>query len=154
MKNIFALKTDPGSNIPDEIYGYRPYLLSFSAAWVSLHLYSVIDAVANVIQASAMYGYDSAFIGGTLGLPSFQRAFGLDQAADDEVAALSSNIVSTFQAGAFFGCIIGFFTAEKFGRKPVIMGSAVLFIIGVILQMIGKIGLLCTSLTSPPINTY
>jgi MFS family permease len=94
-------------------------------------------------QASAMYGYDSAFIGGTLGLPSFERAFGLEGKSDDELAALSSNIVSTFQAGAFFGCIIGFFSAEKFGRKPVIMGSAVIFCIGVVLQMIGKIGLLC-----------
>lgn len=35
MRNVFALKQAPGSNIPDEIYGYRPYLLAFSAAWVS-----------------------------------------------------------------------------------------------------------------------
>ena len=95
------------------------------------------------IKASAMYGYDSAFIGGTIVLPSFQRAFGLDSASDDEIAALSSNIVSTFQAGAFFGAIPGFFLAEKFGRKPTIMGSAVVFIIGVVIQMIGKLGLLC-----------
>lgn len=90
-----------------------------------------------------MYGYDSAFIGGTISLPSFQRAFGLEGKTDDQIAALSSHIVSTFQGGAFFGCIIGFFTAERFGRKPVIMGSAVVFCVGVIIQMIGQINLLC-----------
>ncbi|KAH8894591.1 general substrate transporter [Thozetella sp. PMI_491] len=125
MKNVFKLEQEPGSKIPKEVYGYRPYLLAFSAAW-----------------ASAMYGYDSAFIGGTIGLPSFQRAYGLVGKSATETAALSSNIVSTFQAGAFFGCIIGFFSAERFGRKPVIMGSAVVFCIGVIMQMIGQIGLL------------
>ncbi|KAK7432016.1 hypothetical protein QQZ08_001306 [Neonectria magnoliae] len=124
MRNPFQLQDAPGSNIPREIYGLRPYLLSFSAAW-----------------ASAMYGYDSAFIGGTLGLPSFQRAFGLDNSSKDELAALSSNIVSTFQGGAFFGCMVGFASAERLGRKPVIMGSAVVFIAGVILQMIGSLGL-------------
>lgn len=98
-----------------------------------------------------MYGYDSAFIGGTLGLPSFQRAYGLAEATKGEKAALSSNIVSTFQAGAFFGAIIGFFTAERLGRKPVIMGSAVVFIVGVILQMIGEIGLLCMPTTLAPL---
>lgn len=89
-----------------------------------------------------MYGYDSAFIGGTLSLPSFKHAFGLDTVSSAQLTALSSNIVSTFQAGAFFGCIVGFFTAERFGRKPIIMAAGVVFIIGVCLQMVGLIGLL------------
>ncbi|KAF4818456.1 Quinate permease [Colletotrichum siamense] len=125
MRNIFSLQDDTGSDTPKEVYGYRPYLLAFSASW-----------------ASAMYGYDSAFIGGTINLPSFQRAYGLGDSSADQIANLSSNIVSTFQAGAFFGCIAGFFSAERFGRKPVILGSAFVFIIGVVLQLIGKIGLL------------
>ncbi|KAI0467253.1 general substrate transporter [Xylaria cf. heliscus] len=124
MKNIFSLKDDPSEgSIPTEVYGYRPYLLAFSATW-----------------ASAMYGYDSAFIGGTLNLPSFKRAFNLVDKSSIELASLSSNIVSTFQAGAFFGCIIGFASAERFGRKPVLLGSAVAFIIGVILQTLGQLG--------------
>jgi MFS family permease len=89
-----------------------------------------------------MYGYDSAFIGGTLSLPSFQSTFGLDQASKQAKANLSSNIVSTFQGGAFFGSAIGFFLAERFGRKPIIMLSAVIFTIGAILQMIGRLDLL------------
>ncbi|KAK6189645.1 hypothetical protein LQW54_013049 [Pestalotiopsis sp. IQ-011] len=93
-------------------------------------------------EASAVYGYDSAFTGGTLSLPSFKHAFGLDTVSSAQLTALSSNIVSTFQAGPFFGCIVGFFTAERFGRKPIIMAAGVVFIIGVCLQMVGLIGLL------------
>lgn len=86
-----------------------------------------------------MYGYDSAFIGGTLNLPSFQRTFGLDQASDSATANLSSNIVSTFQGGAFFGSAMGFFFAERFGRKPMLILSAIVFCIGAILQMLGRL---------------
>ncbi len=88
-----------------------------------------------------MFVYDSAFIGGTLGLPSFKQAYGLVGTTSN--TALSSNIVSTFQAGAFFGCILGFISAEKLGRRPVIMGSAVVFVIRVVLQLIGRLDLLC-----------
>ncbi|RAO67052.1 uncharacterized protein BHQ10_003064 [Talaromyces amestolkiae] len=89
-----------------------------------------------------MYGYDSAFIGTTLTLPSFKHAFGLDTASSTAVASLSSNIVSTFQGGAFFGSLFAFFLAERFGRKPTLLVAGVVFTIGVILQMIGHLGLL------------
>lgn len=89
-----------------------------------------------------MYGYDSAFIGGTLNLPSFQRKFGLATAAANAKANLSSNIVSTFQGGAFFGCAFAFFLAEKYGRKPIIMLSSLVFMLGAVLQMIGRLDLL------------
>lgn len=94
------------------------------------------------IQASAMYGYDSAFIGGTLNLPSFQRQFGLAQASKKAKADLSSNIVSTFQGGAFFGTAIGFYLAERWGRRPTLLISAAVFALGAILQMIGRLDLL------------
>lgn len=93
-------------------------------------------------QASAMYGYDSAFIGGTLALPSFKSSYGLDTASTSQAASLSSNIVSTFQGGAFFGVIFGFFLSEKFGRKPIIFVSGVVFSVGAIIQLIGHLGLL------------
>lgn len=50
--------------------------------------------------------------------------------------------MSTFQGGAFFGSIFAFFLGERFGRKPTLFLSGVVFTVGVILQMIGKIGLL------------
>ncbi|KAF2729167.1 general substrate transporter [Polyplosphaeria fusca] len=125
MKNPFRLKRDPNSNIPNEIYGVRPYILAFSAAW-----------------ASAMYGYDSAFIGGTMALPSFKSAYGLDDVTKSQLTNLSSNIVSTFQSGAFFGAIIGFFTAERWGRKAVIMGSGCVFTVGAGIMLHGTLGML------------
>lgn len=85
-----------------------------------------------------MYGYDSAFIGTTLALPSFKRRFGLE----GKSTSLSSNIVSTFQGGAFFGAIIGFFCAERWGRKLTIIGSGCVFMIGAGLMLHGTLGLL------------
>ncbi|GLA66479.1 hypothetical protein ABZX51_011592 [Aspergillus tubingensis] len=83
-----------------------------------------------------MYGYDSAFIGGTLELPAFKTSLDID---GNNSTSLSSNVVSMFQAGAFFGAIFGFFFAEYFGRKPVILGSGVVFTIGSGLQLVGRI---------------
>ncbi|KAL0265020.1 hypothetical protein SLS55_000977 [Diplodia seriata] len=121
--NPFAIKEDTGTTVPKQIYGWRIYLVAISAAW-----------------ASAMYGYDSAFIGGTLELPSFKAAYGLTDEASS--TSLDSNIVSTFQAGAFFGSIGGFFIAESFGRKMVILVSGLIFTVGVVLQMLGILGAL------------
>jgi MFS family permease len=89
-----------------------------------------------------MYGYDSAFIGGTPALPSFKDAYGLTGASADVAASLSSNIVSTFQGGAFFGSMLGFVLGERFGRKPVLLVATCIFCIGAILRLIGQIDLL------------
>ncbi len=70
------------------------------------------------------------------------KTFGLNNIDASAKANLSSNIVSTFQGGAFFGCAIGFFFAERFGRKLALMLSAVVFIIGAVFQMIGRLDLL------------
>ncbi|CAK7221249.1 hypothetical protein SCUCBS95973_004429 [Sporothrix curviconia] len=93
-------------------------------------------------EASALYGYDSAFIGGTLSLPAFQSTFGLATASAAETANLSSNILSTYQAGAFFGSIAAFFLAERIGRKRTLLASTAVSFVGAILQIIGRIGCL------------
>lgn len=125
MRNILIPKDEVGVHTPTEIFGWRIYFLAFSAAW-----------------ASAMFGYDSAFIGGTITLPSFEQQYGLTEST---ATSLSSNIVSTFQGGAFFGSIAGFFLSERFGRKPTIITGGVVFVIGVVLSMIGTLGLLYAS---------
>ncbi|KAL5337258.1 hypothetical protein BJX70DRAFT_399903 [Aspergillus crustosus] len=132
MKNPFGSSKRTPREGPPEIYGFRIYLLVVSATW-----------------ASAMYGYDSAFIGGTLALPAFKSTFGLEDASDSETANLSSNVVSCFQAGAFFGALIGFFFAERYGRKPVIIGSGVVFSIGAIVQLVGIMPLIVSSTLIP-----
>lgn len=82
-----------------------------------------------------MFGYDSAFIGSTLTLASFKSDFGL---SGDATTALSSNITSIFQAGAFFGAIVGFIIAEKWGRKPNLIVSCLIFLLGALLQTFCK----------------
>lgn len=66
-------------------------------------------------MGSSMFGYDSAFIGGTMSLGSFQERFGLADAEDSALASLRANIVSTFQAGCFFGVLACYPTVERLG---------------------------------------
>lgn len=69
---------------PPSVYNHRVYLCSLIASF-----------------ASIMIGYDSAFIGGTIALPSFKDEFGLgaDKIGQGEFDWISSNIVSTYQGG-------------------------------------------------------
>lgn len=75
-------------------------------------------------------GYDTSVIGGTMALDSFRRDFSLKGASDYEQDTLEGNIVSTFQAGTFFGALLTFPVAEIFGRKKAILAAILTFIAG------------------------
>lgn len=126
MPLLFRVQDNSTFPAPDAVYNWRVYALAISAS-----------------MGSAMFGYDSAFIGGTLTLPSFEERFGL---ANDsgQTAALSANIVSTFQAGCFFGAIFVSYFTEKFGRKYLLLTCGVLFDVGAVLQLAssGSVGLI------------
>jgi MFS family permease len=49
-------------------------------------------------------------------------------------ANLSANIVSTLQAGCFFGALGASWVADKFGRKRALIGAAVVAILGIVMQ--------------------
>lgn len=128
---------------PKEVYGWRPYALAMSASF-----------------ASAMFGYDSAFIGGTIALPSFRSRFGLNATT---ATALSANIVSpmpsaaslcshslqvsTFQGGCFFGALLVYPILTRLGRKPGLLIAGLIFAIGAAIQTAagGNLGMICTS---------
>lgn len=98
---------------PKAVYNWRVYYLA---------------AVASC--ASCMIGYDSAFIGTTLALDSFQDEFrfaDLDQGAVD---LMSANIVSCYQAGAFFGALFAYPIGHFWGRKIGLIVASVVFILG------------------------
>jgi hypothetical protein len=57
-------------------------------------------------EADNRFGYDSAYVGTTIARSSFVRDFGITSATK---SAISSNITSAFQAGAFFGALFCFF---------------------------------------------
>jgi hypothetical protein len=124
----FLAPKDQSSNpAPPQVYNWRVYALALSAA-----------------MGSSMFGYDSSFIGGSLSLPSFQRRFHLENVSKHEKAQLSANIVSTFQAGCFFGAIFCYFISERLGLKKTLMLCGAVFNVGVILQMAatGQLGLI------------
>lgn len=127
MPRILAARDSSAYPAPAAVYNWRVYTLALSAA-----------------MGSAMFGYDSAFIGGAITLPSFESEFGLATASGDKLASLSANIVSTFQAGCFFGAILCYPLSEKLGRKIPLILCGLLFNIGAILQLVssGKLGLI------------
>jgi MFS family permease len=122
---ILSAKDETANHAPPQVYNWRIYFLAFSAA-----------------MGSAMFGYDSAFIGGTMSLPAFQNRFGLAGVAGTQLAALKANIVSTFQAVCFFGAIIVYWLTEKLGRRITLMICGVVFSVGAIVQVAsnGRIG--------------
>ncbi|KAF3179589.1 hypothetical protein EYR41_002991 [Orbilia oligospora] len=90
-----------------------------------VHLIAVV-----VSMGSLAMGYDTAVIGGTMALDSFKRDFGLNSGSQHWRDILQGNIVSTFQAGTFFGTLLTFAIGEKFGRKKAIMLAVAVFLIG------------------------
>ncbi|TKA83846.1 Quinate permease [Friedmanniomyces simplex] len=80
--------------------------------------------------ASCMIGYDSAFIGTTLALPSFVDEFKFDRMSKTHLALVKSNIVSVYQAGAFFGSLFAYCSAFYIGRKKSLWVWSALFIVG------------------------
>lgn len=69
-----------------------------------------------------------------MALDSFRRDFDLLDVSDTERDTLQGNIVSTFQAGCFFGSLATFPLAEKIGRKKAIFTATVFFLVGAVLM--------------------
>jgi len=64
-------------------------------------------------------------------MPAFGAKYGLN---DKTAADLTSNIVSTLQAGCFFGSLASYWAADRFGRRPSLLVAAAITILGVIIQ--------------------
>ncbi|KAL4959604.1 sugar porter family MFS transporter [Aspergillus stella-maris] len=95
---------------PREVYNWRVYLLAAVASFTS-----------------CMIGYDSAFIGTTLSLDSFKDEFNWENLNSNLVSA---NIVSLYQAGAFFGALFAYPAGHFWGRRWGLMASALVFFLG------------------------
>ncbi|GAA6024776.1 hypothetical protein JCM10207_005582 [Rhodosporidiobolus poonsookiae] len=91
------------------------------------HVYSCAIVAAT---AAIMIGYDSAFIGTSISLASFKREFSLANKTSKEFAAISANIVSTYQGGCFFGSILGYPAGQLLGRRWGLFLSALVFCLG------------------------
>jgi sugar porter (SP) family MFS transporter len=90
------------------------------------------------------FGYDSGYINGVLGSPIFIKAVeGLNSAGEIPSKLNSSNtslITSILSAGTFFGAIIAGDVADRIGRKWTVIFGCLIYMIGVIIQMLTGIG--------------
>lgn len=77
-----------------------------------------------------MIGYDSAFIGGTIALTSFKNEFDWSSYSTKEANLISENIVSVYQAGAFFGALFAYAAGHYCGRRLGLQIFSAVFILG------------------------
>ncbi|KAI0170045.1 general substrate transporter [Pestalotiopsis sp. NC0098] len=98
---------------PKAVYNWRVYTCAAIASF-----------------ASCMIGYDSAFIGTTLSLPSFTAEFNFASLSKAELALVSANIVSVYQAGAFFGSLFAYVSNWFLGRRKSLWLFVSIFILG------------------------
>lgn len=98
---------------PAEVYNWRVYISAIVASF-----------------ASCMIGYTTSFIGTTVALDSFGNAFGFDQMPTSESTLIKANVVSLFQAGAFFGSPMAYTTCHYLGRVKSLWITAGIFIVG------------------------
>lgn len=108
---------------PKEVYNWRVYACAAVASF-----------------ASCMIGYDSAFIGTSLALPSFAKEFGFDKMSATHLAFIKSNIVSIYQAGAFFGALFAYASAHFLGRQRSLWVYTVVFMVGAGIMLASKNG--------------
>lgn len=98
---------------PKAVYNWRVYYCAAVAAFCAV-----------------MIGYDSAFIGGSIALTSFKNEFNWSQYSTAEANTISANIVSLYQAGAFFGAISAYVAGHFLGRKKGLQLYSAVFILG------------------------
>ncbi|KAM0543129.1 hypothetical protein ACHAPJ_012471 [Fusarium lateritium] len=111
------VRNDAAKNDPQEIYNVRTVVISLIACGGAL-----------------LFGMDMGVMGGVLTMPSFKEKYGLTNKPEAEIANLSSNIVSTIQAGSFLGCIISMWLASFIGRRLSLMSASILVFVGVTMQ--------------------
>lgn len=108
---LLSLKEDRPT--PKAVYNWRVYTCAAVASF-----------------ASCMIGYDSAFIGTTLALPSFTKEFHFASYSPEALALLQANIVSVYQAGAFFGSLFAYVSSYFLGRRKSLFIFVTIFMIG------------------------
>lgn len=108
---------------PSAVYNWRVYACAAVASFASMTI-----------------GYDSAFIGTTLALPSFVSEFGFADMSKDHLAFVKSNIVSVYQAGAFFGSFFAYASAYYLGRKKSLWVFITVFMVGAGIMLAAKNG--------------
>lgn len=98
---------------PPQVYNWRVYVSATVASF-----------------ASCMIGYTTSFIGTTVALDSFGNEFGFNDMSESQSTLIKANVVSLFQAGAFFGSPMAYATCHYLGRVKSLWITASIFILG------------------------
>ncbi|QEO22640.1 hypothetical_protein [Candidozyma auris] len=114
-------KIGSAPSIPKEVYNYKLVLVAIAAA-----------------SAATIIGYDSGFIGGTVSLESFREEFGFNQMSSSKQTDIASNVVSVFQAGAYFGCLFFYPVGELLGRRVGLFLSGFFLTFGAAISLISN----------------
>lgn len=107
-----------GPEPPREIYNAKLVILAVTAAF-----------------AAVIIGYDAGFIGGTVSLASFREDFGMNSMPVAEQNLINANVISVFQAGAFWGCLFMYPLGELVGRKIGLSLSGFLLVFGAAISL-------------------
>ncbi|KAJ6185856.1 hypothetical protein N7519_007157 [Penicillium mononematosum] len=101
-----------------------------------VNIYNLRTIVVSLVACGGalLFGMDMGIIGGVLTMGPFKDDYGLNKLTTTGHANLSSNIVSVIQAGAFLGCLIAIWLANRIGRRLSLIFASVLVFIGVALQ--------------------
>ncbi|KAK4054712.1 hypothetical protein OIV83_000636 [Microbotryomycetes sp. JL201] len=92
------------------------------------------------LSAASLFGYDLGFVGGTVALPSFIEDFGYKGRSAEDLAAFQSNVIAVFQAGCVFGCLFTAPLSDRLGRKPTLMLTSFIYIVGCVFMTVAGAG--------------
>ncbi|KAF7715967.1 MFS-type Sugar/inositol transporter [Penicillium ucsense] len=113
--------------------------LSLIEAPVTWHAYMICGFAS---FGGILYGYDSGYISGVLGMDYVKKNFGDAVPKSDEnptgfmiPSSRKSLITSILSAGTFIGALLGGTVAEHIGRRLTIMLSCLIFAVGVAVQV-------------------
>ncbi|KFX94006.1 hypothetical protein V495_07440 [Pseudogymnoascus sp. VKM F-4514 (FW-929)] len=130
-----VVKNDAMRSDPPEIYGWRVFALACSACFGAMIFGWDIGAIGGILTLPAFVEYASPSESGGRTYLTSDSDYNITK---DNAADLGSNIVSTLQAGCLVGSLAAYWFADKYGRKPTLMGSAVWTTVGVIFQSAGS----------------
>ncbi|KAJ7717295.1 general substrate transporter [Mycena metata] len=89
-----------------------------------------------------LFGYDTGIAGGVVSQTYFRAHFGFLDAngkpITKKVNAITSNVVSVLQAGAFFGALGSAPISAKIGRRPTLVVFTAVFALGAILTTVAS----------------
>lgn len=105
--------------------------------WREMTARAVFVAFASSIGAM-VYGYDVSWWSSVLGMPSFTEKYGILNKATGTYAIsapLQSAGSAIPSAGLFIGSIICHFISDRWGRRPALFLTAILYIIAIIVEV-------------------